>query len=101
MDSSVSPKDKLWFLRVCHYISNAVCQWRRRFGSLKWDRLYSSTPVCPSIIISPMLHTDRRLDITLISRTNGRSLGTFEHNSGFLTLGSSKQKTTCTLFFKF
>jgi hypothetical protein len=26
MDSSVSPKDEIWFLRVCHHISNAVCQ---------------------------------------------------------------------------
>jgi hypothetical protein len=24
MDSSVSPRDKIWFLRVCHHISNAV-----------------------------------------------------------------------------
>ena len=24
MDSSVSPKYEIWFLRVCHYISNAV-----------------------------------------------------------------------------
>jgi len=24
MDSSVSLKDKIWFLRVCHHISNAV-----------------------------------------------------------------------------
>jgi hypothetical protein len=24
MDSSVSPKDETWFLRVCHHISNAV-----------------------------------------------------------------------------
>jgi len=24
MDSSVSPKDKIWFLRVCHHISNKV-----------------------------------------------------------------------------
>jgi hypothetical protein len=24
MDSSVAPKDEIWFLRVCHYISNAV-----------------------------------------------------------------------------
>ena len=24
MDSSISPKDKIWFLRVCHHISNAV-----------------------------------------------------------------------------
>ena len=24
MDSSVSPKDEIWFLRLCHHISNAV-----------------------------------------------------------------------------
>jgi hypothetical protein len=24
MDSSVSPKDEIWFLRVCHHISNAL-----------------------------------------------------------------------------
>ena len=24
MDSSVSPKDEIWFLRVCDHISNAV-----------------------------------------------------------------------------
>jgi hypothetical protein len=24
MDSSVSPKDEIWFIRVCHHISNAV-----------------------------------------------------------------------------
>ena len=29
MDSSVSPKDDIWFLRVCHHISNAV-YWRIR-----------------------------------------------------------------------
>jgi len=26
MDSSVSPQDEIWFLRVCHHISNAVYQ---------------------------------------------------------------------------
>ena len=26
MDSSVSPKDKIWFLRVCHHLSKAVYQ---------------------------------------------------------------------------
>jgi len=25
MDSSFSPKDETWFLRVCHHISDAVC----------------------------------------------------------------------------
>jgi len=24
MDSSVSPKDQIWFLRMCHHISNSV-----------------------------------------------------------------------------
>jgi len=24
MDSSVSAKDEIWFLRVCHHVSNAV-----------------------------------------------------------------------------
>jgi len=32
MDSSVSPKDEIWFLRVCHHISNAVYS-RVRWGS--------------------------------------------------------------------
>ena len=27
MDWSVSPKDEIWFLRVCHHISNAFYQW--------------------------------------------------------------------------
>jgi len=25
MDSSVSPKDEIWFLRVCHHISTSLC----------------------------------------------------------------------------
>jgi len=25
MDSSVSPKDGIWFLHLCHRVSNAVC----------------------------------------------------------------------------
>jgi len=25
MDSSVSPKDEIWFLRVCHHILTALC----------------------------------------------------------------------------
>jgi len=33
MDSSVSPKDEIWFLRVCHHISNAVYQTRRSHHS--------------------------------------------------------------------
>ena len=30
MDSSVSLKDEIWFLRVCHHISNAVFYFRRK-----------------------------------------------------------------------
>ena len=33
MDSSVSPKDEIWFLRVCHHISNTVYQTRRSHHS--------------------------------------------------------------------
>jgi hypothetical protein len=29
MDSSVSPKDEIWFLRVCHHVSNAVYQFTK------------------------------------------------------------------------
>jgi len=37
MDSSVSPKDEIWFLRVCHHISNAVClHIRRQLGGHHW-----------------------------------------------------------------
>ena len=35
MDSSVSPKDEIWFLRVCHHISNAVYQNIFRDSSLE------------------------------------------------------------------
>ena len=31
MDSSVLPEDEIWFLRVCHHISNAVYQWSINF----------------------------------------------------------------------
>ena len=36
MDSSVSPKDEIWFLRVCHHISNAVYQ---SFGDTYYPHL--------------------------------------------------------------
>ena len=32
MDSSFSPKDEIWFLRVCHHISNALYPWDTRLG---------------------------------------------------------------------
>jgi len=31
MDSSVSPKDEIWFLRVCHHISNALYPFITRY----------------------------------------------------------------------
>jgi len=30
MDSSLSPKDEIWFLRACHHISNALYAWLPR-----------------------------------------------------------------------
>ena len=32
MDSSVSPKDEIWFLRVCHHISKAVYIHNNQYG---------------------------------------------------------------------
>jgi hypothetical protein len=32
MESSVSAKDEIWFLRVCHHISNAVYQLQHKRG---------------------------------------------------------------------
>ena len=55
MDSSVSPKDEMWFLRVCHHISNAVY--------LKWDfdcLFYALFNVLPtSLTCSAMLHNSQ------------------------------------------
>jgi hypothetical protein len=34
MDSPVSPKDEIWFLRVCHQVSNAV--YYRFSPNVKW-----------------------------------------------------------------
>jgi hypothetical protein len=45
MDSSVAPKDEIWFLRVCHHISHAV-YWYARVASYVWLKLsYSVTTV--------------------------------------------------------
>jgi len=55
MDSSVSPKNEIWFLRVCHHISNAVYKWNlassfverlcwfelRHLCGCNWGLLYS------------------------------------------------------------
>jgi len=30
MDSSVSPKDEIWFVRMCHHISDAVYHYTLR-----------------------------------------------------------------------
>jgi hypothetical protein len=40
MDSSVSPKDKIWFLRVCHHISTGLYSFLTE-GNLK---RYEQTP---------------------------------------------------------
>jgi len=44
MDSFVSPKDEIWFLRVCHHISNAVYltkEGKYYFTGAKYDILVS------------------------------------------------------------
>ena len=35
MDSSVSAKDEIWFLRVCHHVSNVVYN-SFKYGTLTW-----------------------------------------------------------------
>jgi len=63
MDSSISPKDEIWFLRVCHHISNAVYHtvpfsglrqsYRRGGGGeLPQVRQWSSTEYCKIHFIS-------------------------------------------------
>ena len=41
MDSPISPKDQVWFLRVCHHISNPVYQenflWVKTAGAWGWQ----------------------------------------------------------------
>jgi hypothetical protein len=42
MDSSVSAKDEIWFLRVCHHVSNVVCHQqgsrsRRNYSWTAWS----------------------------------------------------------------
>ena len=40
MDSSVSPKDENWFLRLCHHISNAVYNTpNEKFSNVSSDAL--------------------------------------------------------------
>jgi len=42
MDSSIAPKDEMWFLRVCHHVSNDSLRWLQAIpasgleGSAKW-----------------------------------------------------------------
>jgi len=55
MDSSVLPKDEIWFLRVCHHISNAVYRNFSFLFNLNW--LMAERPVYPLILFmsSPRL----------------------------------------------
>jgi hypothetical protein len=43
MDSSVSPKDEIWFLRVCHHISNAAYLGSNSFYISWYGRKLSSS----------------------------------------------------------
>jgi hypothetical protein len=62
MDSSVSPKDEIWFLRVCRHISNAVylcfqdsprsLQYFSQLALLKWRRnIFDNTLPCCVVCI--------------------------------------------------
>jgi hypothetical protein len=42
MDSSVSPKDQIWFLRMCHHISNAVYSSGHSFALLEAGELWEA-----------------------------------------------------------
>jgi hypothetical protein len=46
MDSSVSPKDEMWFLRVCHHILNAVCLVTTRLSDAAATLSYLTSCVC-------------------------------------------------------
>jgi len=53
MDSSVSPKDEIWFLRVCHHISNTVYTLVTlpRTHMLQFPRILNSTTVSTSNLV--------------------------------------------------
>jgi hypothetical protein len=66
MDISVSPKDEMWFLRVCHHISNAVYREEARPGATSFTT--------KSTWISMVLNGDLG---GKNSATNARSCGMF------------------------
>jgi len=54
MDSSVSPKDEMWFLRVCHHISTGLYYWQTEARQLRdWeeDLIYSRRIRVQEIVI--------------------------------------------------
>jgi hypothetical protein len=40
MESSVSPKDEIWFLRVCHHISNTVYDKKKPVKEVLKEKLH-------------------------------------------------------------
>jgi hypothetical protein len=47
MDSSNAPKDEIWFLRMCHHISNAVYQVRyMHVLVMPQDKVYEAVMSC-------------------------------------------------------
>jgi hypothetical protein len=49
MDSSVSPNDEIWFLRVCHHISNVVyCPYTGPHGDISQTNVSEERPSCSS-----------------------------------------------------
>ena len=66
MDSSVSPKDEIWFLRVCHHISNAVYYTGLSFADNNYSRghiIFRSVNTDPSSSSSHHYHHHHNVKI--------------------------------------
>jgi len=62
MDSSFPPKDEIWFLRVCHHISNAVYNDQQVPLYTKWSKL--PVPLISSRIRRPRVCISNRHEIS-------------------------------------
>jgi hypothetical protein len=60
MDSSVAPKDEIWFLRVCHHVSNAVyILFTGKQRQRVWAVLQHASHTTAHLFISTMLINTR------------------------------------------
>jgi len=58
MDSSVSPKNEIWFLRVCHHISTGLYHWIFRNVNLYMSRyfIYETSLVTSCLVAHHVTH---------------------------------------------